>query len=498
MERDANDRSSLPAATTADDARTALSAEGTARGVVTTSDGAAVVTSDGKAVTHGAAAPVAADTAPVMYNTTAPNIDRPAIAAEPAIRMPLSARVDNEKLCLEVALGPLAHGGFCLGGENRVYAGSDVLQSQVSAGVDLNERHIGPAADVTLAGGQLLDARGRVGITPGADRAALGARADVGGLGGALNVGGGVGVEAGSQRFGPYADGRAALGPIGAKAAGSAYLTEGGPRVNLGAGAGIETAIGAEGQARAALGTENGLNVNGRLIAGRNNLDAGVGFFEPNARPDAYVRAQGPNGESGAALYPARTWQTQNAGADSAAREIPLNGGAAAQAGVEVRAVQPQARIESRPLPPVENQNMRNGEYIGGDGLTMTERAAKVQGERSDTARGYGAALGQMMAQGASARDILQAAFRGSQESVHDNYGFMFRDASGRLTRAEVKVSNYGLNDSVTIYGYDAQGRRQVLMRGVHLDNGQMVQQRGKDGQPVAFETAAARTMRGR
>jgi hypothetical protein len=204
------------------------------------------------------------------------------------IPFPIDIGVHDGSLQLGVDLLGLVKGGVTLGEQNRGYVGSDVLGSEVSAGVDLNARHIGPAADVSLINGDLLDGHARVGIDPHPHGITVGARGDLNAFDGTVQTGTHAGVEFG-RRVGPDAGGYAYVGPVGAEANGHAYLSNQGLRAGVHAEAQAGRVAGVAADTQVALGTRNEAHIDGRTNLGRNGVQAGIGLYD-SMRPGAYVR----------------------------------------------------------------------------------------------------------------------------------------------------------------------------------------------------------------
>jgi hypothetical protein len=224
---------------------------------------------------------------------TADNVPPPGAVAPPHhqgfhIPFPIDIGVHDGSLQLGVDLLGLVKGGVTLGEQNRGYVGSDVLRSEVSAGVDLNARHIGPAADANLFNGDLLDGHARVGVDPHPHGIIVGGRGDINAFNGTVQAGGHGGVELG-RRVGPDAGGYAYVGPVGAEANGHAYLSKQGFRAGVHAEAKAGQVAGVAADSQVALGTRNEAHIDGRTNLGRNGTAAGIGLYD-SMRPGAYVR----------------------------------------------------------------------------------------------------------------------------------------------------------------------------------------------------------------
>jgi len=203
------------------------------------------------------------------------------------IPSPIQIGVHDGSLQLGVNLFGLIKGGITLGEQNRGYVGSDVLKSEVSAGVDLSGRHIGPAVDANLLNGDLLDGHGRVGIDPMRHGAIIGARGDANALGGIIQAGGHAGAEVGPQ-FGPDAGGYGYLGAAGAEANGQAKLSSKGIRAGVTGQVGAEPYAGVATGAKVAIGTRNEAHVDARTHVGSEGINGGIGLYK-QLRPGAYL-----------------------------------------------------------------------------------------------------------------------------------------------------------------------------------------------------------------
>jgi hypothetical protein len=204
------------------------------------------------------------------------------------IPFPIDIGVRDGSLHLGVDLVGLVKAGVTLGGQNRGYVGSDVLGSELSAGVDLNGRHIGPAADVTLLNGDLIDGHARVGIDPGPRGAFIGGRGDVTALDETVQAGTHGGLQLG-RRNGPDAGAYGYVGPVGAEANGHAYLSGQGLRAGVHAETQAGPIAGAAVDSQVAVGTRNEAHIDGRTNLGPQGVETGIGLYD-SLRPGAYVR----------------------------------------------------------------------------------------------------------------------------------------------------------------------------------------------------------------
>ena len=204
------------------------------------------------------------------------------------IPFPIDIGVKDGSLQVGVDILGLVKGGVTLGEQNRGYVGSDVLGSEVSAGVDLNGRHIGPAVDATLINGDLVDGHARVGIDPNTHGAFIGGRGDLSALDGTIQTGGHGGVQLG-RRNGPDAGAYGYVGPVGAETNAHAYLTKDGLRAGTHVEAKVGHVVGSALDTEVALGTRNAAHIDGRTNLGRNGLTAGIGLYD-SLMPGAYVR----------------------------------------------------------------------------------------------------------------------------------------------------------------------------------------------------------------
>ena len=222
------------------------------------------------------------------------------------IPFPIDIGVHNGSLHVGVNVLGLVKGGVMLGEKNRGYVGSDALQTEVSAGVDLNKNHIGPAGDWRVLNGAITEGRARVGITPHHDGINIGAGADASAFGHNIGAGGAAGLEAG-QKLGPHADGYAYVGKAEADASGSANLSDQGLQARANVNAGAEPYVGAHVGARAGLGAKNEAHADAGVNVGDNGVSAGAGVY-PQFHPDVYVRGHAGDSESGVGLIPLRAW----------------------------------------------------------------------------------------------------------------------------------------------------------------------------------------------
>lgn len=204
------------------------------------------------------------------------------------IPSPIDIGVHDGSLQIGVNILGLAKGGITLGEQNRGYVGSDLLKSEVSAGVDLNERHIGPAADINLIDHKLLDAHGRVGATPTRDGVILGGRADASAIDGLVQAGGHGGAELG-RKIGPDAGGYAYVGPARAEANGHATISDQGLRAGVSGRARVEYVAGVATGAQVGLGTRNEAHVDANVSVADSGVRGGLGLY-PQLRPDVYLR----------------------------------------------------------------------------------------------------------------------------------------------------------------------------------------------------------------
>jgi hypothetical protein len=409
------------------------------------------------------------------------------------VPFPITARVEEGKrLRLGVNILGLVKGGVTLGDHTGGYAGSDVLRTDVRAGVDFSKEHVGPAAEWRVVDGKVTEGRARVGVTPGDNEARIGAGVDVKAIGGVFNTGHHAGVEVG-DKFGPYADTHTSVGPAGYATAADVNLSDAGLRTHANAGVGIDRAIGVEGQGRAGIGRENEAHGDVRAYLGHNAISVGAGLY-PQVRPDAYVRVETETGEKGAALYPPRTWNTSNAPVDGevptsapAVTEAPAPVAQAPQAStVEVYPAPPPPTVEAKPLPPAD---AANAEPRGDDGLTMAERAAAYRQNRAWAAETSSRNLDSMFSNGnATSKDMLTAVYNANDATGLDH--FTFTDKNGHRTNAQIERVDFGLNSMINIFALDAHGHKQVMLRGVQDWHGNMVQQHDKTGQAVSFESA--------
>ena len=204
------------------------------------------------------------------------------------IPMPIEIGVHNGSLQVGVNIFGLAKGGITLGEQNRGYVGSDILKSEVSAGLDFSARHIGPAADLNLIDHKLLDAHARVGITPTRDGVLLGGRGDATALGGLIGAGGHANAEVG-RRVGPDAGGYAFVGPAGAEVNGNANLSDQGLRAGFTGKTGVDHLASVATRAKLGIGTRNEAHVDGYLDVAPHGIRSGVGLY-PQLRPELFLR----------------------------------------------------------------------------------------------------------------------------------------------------------------------------------------------------------------
>jgi hypothetical protein len=235
------------------------------------------------------APPAAASAAPSDQSFHPQDVPPPPSENAFHIPFPIQIGIHNDSLQLGVDIFGLADGGVTLGAQNRGYVGSDIAQTQVSAGVDINQDHIGPAADVNLLNGQLLNAHARVGLDPRPDGVTFGARVNADAIGQIVQVGGHAGAELG-RRTGPAAGGYAYVGPVGADANGYANVSDQGFRAGAGGDVGAQPAIGLHAEARTALGAKNEAHVDADTNIGESGLRAGVGLY-PQFQPGGYIQA---------------------------------------------------------------------------------------------------------------------------------------------------------------------------------------------------------------
>ena len=227
---------------------------------------------------------------------------------QPGYHVPFPIDIGVEDGSLHVGLNVLglAKGGIMLGEHNRGYVGSDVAQTEISAGVDLNSSHIGPAADWRVLDGQLTEGKARVGITPGRSGINVGAGFETDALGHTIGTGGSAGAEIG-QRVGPHVNGYVFAGPANVSADGFANLSDRGLRTGADADVSAQPAIGVHAKARAGLGQRNEAHVDAGANIGDNGVAAGAGLY-PQLHPDLYARANSGDDAAGVGLNPARAW----------------------------------------------------------------------------------------------------------------------------------------------------------------------------------------------
>jgi len=406
------------------------------------------------------------------------------------VPFPITAHTeDGKRLRLGVNILGLVKAGVTLGDHTGGYAGSDILRTDVRAGVDFSKEHVGPVAAWSVVDGKVTQGSARVGITPGDNEARIGAGVDMQAIGGVFNTGHHAGLELG-DKFGPYADTHTSVGPGGVAGAADVNLSDAGLRTHANAGVGIDRAIGVEGQARAGIGAENEAHGDVRAYLGDNAVSFGAGLY-PQVRPDAYVREQTATDEKGAALYPPRTWDVQKDIASTAQLAVPVAAEAATAAvpqtsGVEVYALPPAPAVESRPLPPVETAS---AEPRGADGLSMAERAAAYRENRAHAADTSARNLDTMFTNGGvSSKDMLAAVYNANEATGLDH--FTFTDGNGHRMNAQISRVDYGINSMINVFAIDSHGHKQLMLRGVQDWHGNMVQQHDKNGQAVSFEGA--------
>jgi hypothetical protein len=222
------------------------------------------------------------------------------------IPCPIDIGVRDGSFHLGVNVLGLVKGGVSLGQRTRGYVGSDALDTEVSAGVDLNKEHVGPAADWRVLGDGLTTGRARVGITPGEERANIGAGIDASALGRNVAAGGHGGLEVGN-RFGPHADAYAKVLAAEAKAGAAVNLSDEGLRADSGVDVGAQPYVGVHAQERFGLGKNNELHADAGANVGDNGVATGAGFY-PQVHPDIYVNGHTAEKEGGLGLNPARAW----------------------------------------------------------------------------------------------------------------------------------------------------------------------------------------------
>ncbi len=222
------------------------------------------------------------------------------------IPMPIDIGVRDGSLHLGVNILGLVKGGVSLGEKNRGYVGSDALKTEVSAGVDLNKNHIGPAGDWNVLDGALTKGSARVGITPGQERINIGAGADASAFGESVGAGGHGGVELG-QRLGPHADAYAHVGDAKAAVDGYANLSDQGLQAGATGDVGAQPYAGVHAGGKFGLGAKNEAHADVGTNIGDNGLSAGAGIY-PQFHPDVYVQGYAGEKEAGVGLIPARAW----------------------------------------------------------------------------------------------------------------------------------------------------------------------------------------------
>lgn len=222
------------------------------------------------------------------------------------IPCPIDIGVRNGSFHLGVNIFGLVKGGVSLGERNRGYVGSDVLKSEVSAGVDLNKEHIGPAGDWHIAGDNVTAGSARVGITPMPDGIRIGAGVDASAIGRHVGAGGHGGLEMGNQ-FGPDAGAYAHVGPAEAAASGYAKLSDQGLQAGTTTDVGAQPLVGVHSQTRVGLGSKNEAHADVGANLGDNGASAGAGIY-PQLHPDVYIRGYSQERAGGAGLNPPRAW----------------------------------------------------------------------------------------------------------------------------------------------------------------------------------------------
>lgn len=240
------------------------------------------------------------------------------------IPFPIEIGVHGGSLQLGVNAFGLAKAGVTLGAQNRGYIGSDVARTEVSAGVDLNENHIGPAADWRVLDGGLTSGRARVGVTPRDSGIDLGAGVDATALAGTIGTGAHGGVEVG-RRVGPHADGYGYVGPAGVSADGYGNLSDRGLQAGADADVSVQPVVGVHGKGRVGLGRRNEAHADLGANVGDNGVSGGAGIY-PQFHPDIYARAHSGSDQAGVGLNPVRAWNRTGNDTRITASDIEMGG----------------------------------------------------------------------------------------------------------------------------------------------------------------------------